>query len=207
MSFRHYAGAQFVLGQQVLERDGSPDLLNCLIETDDSQEAAMQAFLEDYTEHSAPHLNFESKQGYVSTFLQLRNTFLLLGGVLSAVVALVGVLNFLNAVLTSILSRRREFAVLQAVGMTNRQLNAMLMTEGLLYALLAAAVSLALSLLAGAAMRTVVSDVLWFFTYRFSLLPLAVLTPVFLLLGLTLPAACCRTAQRQSIVDRLRQTE
>ena len=207
MSFRHYAGAQFVLGQQVLERDGSPDLLNCLIETDDSQEAAMQAFLEDYTEHSAPHLNFESKQGYVSTFLQLRNTFLLLGGVLSAVVALVGVLNFLNAVLTSILSRRREFAVLQAVGMTNRQLNAMLMTEGLLYALLAAAVSLALSLLAGAAMRTVVGDVLWFFTYRFSLLPLAVLTPVFLLLGLTLPAACCRTAQRQSIVDRLRQTE
>ena len=167
----------------------------------------MQAFLEDYTEHTAPHLNFESKQGYVSTFLQLRSTFLLLGGVLSAVVALVGALNFLNAVLTSLLSRRREFAVLQAVGMTNRQLNVMLMTEGLLYALLAAAVSLALSLLAGAAMRTVVSDVLWFFTYRFSLLPLAVLTPVFVLLGLTLPAVCCRATQRQSIVDRLRQSE
>lgn len=207
MSFRHYSGAQFVLGQQALEQDGSPSLLNCLIETDDDQEAAMQTFLEDYTQRTAPHLNFESKQGYVSTFLQLRNTFLLLGGVLSAVVALVGVLNFLNAVLTSMLSRRREFAVLQAVGMTNRQLNVMLMTEGLLYALLAAAVSLALSLLAGAAMRTVVGNVLWFFTYRFSLMPLAVLTPVFLLLGLMLPAACCRIAQQQSIVDRLRQSE
>ena len=95
------------------------------------------------------------QRGYISTFLQLRSTFLLLGGVLSAVVALVGVLNFLIAVLTSMLSRRREFAVLQAVGMTNRQLNVMLMTEGLFYALL----------------------------------------------------ACCRIAQRQSIVDRLRQSE
>ena len=76
-----------------------------------------------------------------------------------------------------------------------------------MYALLAAAVSLTLSLLAGSAMRTVVSDVLWFFTYRFSLLPLAVLTPVFVLLGLTLPAVCCRVTQRQSIVDRLRQAE
>ena len=56
-------------------------------------------------------------------------------------------------------------------------------------------------------MRTVVSDVLWFFTYRFSLLPLAVLTPVFVLLGLTLPAVCCRVTQQQSIVDRLRQAE
>ena len=48
--------------------------------------------------------------------------FLLLGGVLCAIVGLVGILNFFNAIMTSILARLREFAVLQAVGMTNRQL-------------------------------------------------------------------------------------
>ena len=37
--------------------------------------------------------------------------------------------------MTSILSRRREFAVLQAVGMTNRQLKTMLIYEGLFYAM------------------------------------------------------------------------
>ena len=113
--------------------------------------------------------------------------FLLLGGALSAVVALVGVLNFANAMLTSILSRRREFAVLQAVGMTDAQLNGMLIAEGLLYAALAGGLSLVLCLLGGAAVETLAGGALWFFTYRFSLLPLGVTLPFFAALGAALP--------------------
>ena len=50
---------------------------------------------------------------------------------------LVGVLNFFNAVLTGIITRRREFAVLQSIGMTGGQLKKMLVLEGLLYTLAA----------------------------------------------------------------------
>ena len=50
----------------------------------------------------------------------------MLGGLLCAIIGIVGILNFFNAMMTSILSRRREFAVLQAVGMTGPQLRAML---------------------------------------------------------------------------------
>ena len=46
--------------------------------------------------------------------------FLLLGGALCAIVSIVGILNFFNAILTGILARRREFAMLQAVGMTGK---------------------------------------------------------------------------------------
>lgn len=122
------------------------------------------------------------------------------------VAALVGVLNFANALLTSILARRREFAMLQAVGMTGRQLRRMLVTEGLLYAALAGAAALVLCLLAGAAARTL-QDTLWFFTYRFSLLPLAVTLPCFAALGALLPPAFYHAAARRSLVERLRQAE
>ena len=61
--------------------------------------------------------------------------FLLLGGALSFIVGLVGVLNFFNAVLTGIITRKREFAVLQSIGMTGRQRQTMLVYEGLFYAL------------------------------------------------------------------------
>ena len=61
--------------------------------------------------------------------------FLLLGGALSFIVGLVGILNFFNAILTGILTRKREFAVLQSIGMTGRQLKRMLVCEGLFYAL------------------------------------------------------------------------
>lgn len=49
------------------------------------------------------------------------------GGALSLVIGMIGVLNFINFMLTSILTRRREFAMLQSMGMTRRQLSQMLM--------------------------------------------------------------------------------
>ena len=79
----------------------------------------------------------------------MRSMFLLLGGALSFIVWLVGVLNFFNAIFTGIITRRREFAVLQAIGMTGRQLKRMLMLEGLLYTLGAVGVSLVLALALG----------------------------------------------------------
>ena len=65
----------------------------------------------------------------------MRAMFLMLGGALSFIVGLVGVLNFFNAILTGITVRKREFAVLQSIGMTGKQLKTMLVYEGLLYAL------------------------------------------------------------------------
>ena len=50
-------------------------------------------------------------------------------------------------------------------------------------------------------------DTLWFFTYRFSLLPLAVTLPCFAALGALLPPAFYRAAARRSLVERLRQAE
>ena len=118
-----------------------------------------------------------------------------------------GVLNFLNAVLTGIITRRHEFAVLQAIGMTGRQLKRMLMLEGLYYTLLALGLSLLISVTAGPLIGAGCANIFWFFTYRFTILPLALLLPVFLLLGLLIPLAAYRSTARQSVVERLRTEE
>ena len=47
----------------------------------------------------------------------------------------------------------------------------------------------------------------WFFSYRFTLLPFALLLPVFVLLGLAIPLITCRSAVRHTIVERLRTEE
>ena len=135
----------------------------------------------------------------------MRSMFLLLGGALSFIVGLVGVLNFFNAIFTGIITRRREFAVLQAIGMTGRQLKRMLMLEGLLYTLGAVGVSLVLALALGPVAFTAVESLFWFFTYRFTLTPFLVVIPVFVLLGLGIPLLTYRSAARHTIVERLRQ--
>ena len=76
---------------------------------------------------------YESKETYQAEFESFRRMFLLLGGVLSFIVGMIGVLNFVNAILTGIITRKREFAMLQSIGMSGRQLKGMLVCEGLLY--------------------------------------------------------------------------
>lgn len=65
---------------------------------------------------------YESKDLVRKDFQGFQQMFLLLGGALCAIVSVVGILNFFNAILTGILARKREFAMLQAVGMTGKQL-------------------------------------------------------------------------------------
>ena len=137
----------------------------------------------------------------------MRSMFLLLGGALSFIVGLVGVLNFFNAILTGILARKRELAVLQSIGMTGKQLKTMLVYEGLFYALGAAAISLALTLILGPAAFTAVGNLFWFFTYRLTLVPFLVVIPIFALLGILVPLGVYRSVARHTIVERLREAE
>ena len=60
----------------------------------------------------------------------------MIGIALSAVIALIGVLNFINSVVTGILARKHEFAVLCSIGMTEQQLKRMLLEESLYYVLI-----------------------------------------------------------------------
>ena len=135
----------------------------------------------------------------------MRAMFWLCGGALSFIVGLVGVLNFFNAVLTGIIARRRELAVLQAVGMTAKQLRSMLMWEGLLYALGAAGLALLLALVLGPVAFRAVEGLFWFFTYRLDLTAFLLIIPLFALLGAGIPVLTGRAAARRTVVERLRE--
>ncbi|MCS1350855.1 ABC transporter permease [Mechercharimyces sp. CAU 1602] len=51
------------------------------------------------------------------------------------VVALIGCVNIFNTITTNLLLRRREFAMLQTIGMSKKQVRKMVLTEGVLYGL------------------------------------------------------------------------
>ena len=111
--------------------------------------------------------------------------------------------NFINSMVTAIVSRKREFAVIQSVGMTKKQLNRMLVNEGLFYAVLTLVASYLLSSLAvGVVVRAMVEG--GFTTFRFTLLPLAVCTPILLAFAILIPYRCFRNLEKHSIVERLR---
>ena len=206
LSYRYYGADEFVIGAETFIRDTGTDcVMYYAFDTTQEANAAMEAFLQDYTGNVNPQFDYESKATYAGEFESTRSMFLLLGGALSFIVGLVGVLNFFNAILTGITARRRELAVLQSIGMTSRQLRTMLALEGLLYTVGAALLALVLILVTAPFVGPGLSGFIWFFTYHFTIWPIAVVLPLFGALGVLIPVLSCRAAQRYSVVERLRQ--
>ena len=129
----------------------------------------------------------------------------LLGGTLAGLLALIGMLNFINAVVTGILSRKRELAMMNAVGMTGKQLKSMLMWEGIQYSLLTAGCALVLGAVLNYTIVHSIAGELFFFTYHFTLLPVLVCVPVLLLLSAAIPSVSYQMICKDSIVNRLRE--
>lgn len=211
MSFRYRTvGYEAVLPVETLERDSGAKAIPLfyLFDTpDEKAEAEAERVLSEMTYDPLSTLMYESKASLRTDFEGFQKLFLLLGGALCAIIGLVGMLNFLNAVMTSILSRRRELAVLQAVGMTNRQLKTMLIYEGLFYALASGVLALFLSVLLNPLTGKALEKAFWFFSYRFTVLPAFAAIPIFALLGCLIPALFYRSAIKQSVVERLRSAE
>ena len=131
--------------------------------------------------------------------------FTALGGVLCVIIGFVGMLNFLNAILTGIFARKREFAVLQAIGMTGHQLKAMLVWEGLFQTLGSVLFSTGLCIITAPILKVALEAMFWFFSYRFTATPVLAVLPIFAILGTVLPLVAYRIVAQKSVVERLRE--
>lgn len=208
LSYRYYGTDEFVMNSETFVVDsGTNDIMYYACDVEDFKISDVETFLQNYTNNQMTQLDYESKLTYETEFYSFRNMFLILGGVLSLVIGVVGVLNFLNSILTGIFTRRRELAMLQSIGMTGKQLKIMLVWEGLFYALGSTLVSLVLSLSTVPLLSNVFTTMFWFFTYRFTVWPIFLITPVFLFIGILIPLTVYYLVSKRSVVERLREVE
>ena len=175
--------------------------------TDETMEDA-QALLSKYQQGAAAGMNVVSRRTMIAQYESQTRASAVMGYAVSSIIALVGVLNFVNSMVTAIIARRREFALIQSVGMTRRQLRQMLIFEGLFYAGLTLLAAYTLGTLAvGVLLRAMVTAADGYSTFHFTLFPLVCCTPILIVTALVIPYLCFRNLERQSIVERLRAAD
>lgn len=216
MKIGHYTNsARYALGEYVMYLPAEvyrsivkdPIVMSYAYNVKDGAEEQMEAFIKHYTENVERTMFYESKLTYVKCFEDLQQLTVTVGGILSGIMGLIGLLNFANSILTSITTRRREFATLQSIGMTKKQLVRMLCLEGIYYVLMTAVFSIIIGAVFSVAVVGGIVGTLWMFSYHFTLVPILVVCPILLVLGVLIPVAAYRSAGRQSIVERLREVE
>ena len=173
---------------------------------DDNHMEEASELLKEYQQTKAVGMNIVSREEIKEQYQAETRSSAVIGYAISFVVALVGILNFINSMVTAIISRKKEFAMIQSVGMTKWQLRRMLIFEGLYYAGITLAVSYVLgAVTVGILLRMIVPDS--FSTFQFTLLPLIICTPILLVLAVLIPYICFQKLEKRSVAERLRMAD
>ena len=178
-------------------------LRRLFVNVEDTHVDEMQEWLNTYIQEKDSSLPVTSRSSMAEQYERETRSSAVMGNAISIIIALVGVLNFINSMVTAIVSRKREFAMIQSIGMTKRQLCKMLVCEGLYYAAITLTASYLVSAAAvGIGVRAMVDG--GFTTFHFTLLPLMICTPVLLIFAVLIPYLCFKNLEKESIVERLR---
>ncbi|MGO3752167.1 MAG: ABC transporter permease [Peptoniphilaceae bacterium] len=205
MSLRYYGDLRFVVLDKTLNMS-SPWVrsFGYFFDVDNSVEAKMEDDIKNYTSKNM-NLDYESKASLVREFNQLKDNIAVIGYSFSLVLAIIAILNYFNSVATSIISRRKELAVLQAIGMTNKQMKKLLFLESIFSILIALGLSLIVTFLFNTFISTNIEDLLWFYKGENSYNGILIIFIIFIIMAYFININANKNFNKESIVDRLRK--
>lgn len=185
-----------------------PTIFSYSFNAEQGQKENLEGFLADFTGENTS-VAYTSTKLLQEQLASNRNIVLLVGGMIGVILAFAGLINFTNMMVTNIITRRHEFAAMQSIGMTNRQLRRLIMDEGLYYAAGADVIG---GLLAAVLGMTVLKNVLnspsmWYFTLRFTLVPALFIAAIYLILAAIIPVVVLHFFNKGSVVERLRTVQ
>ena len=183
---------------------GDTQPMTAVYNVSDEHREAAENWIEDYNNNVEKNLDYISYRTYEKEFRESKIAYTVIGSVLGGILALIGLLNFINVTVTSILARQKEMAVLGAAGMAQKQMKQMLAWEGIAYIGLAALVTATLGTGVVWFICEQMVGNMWAFRYHFTMLPVVLSLPFMLAVAVLVPLGFYRQMNRKSIVERLR---
>ena len=178
------------------------------VDIDHSQQPSFEAFLSQYEQDLNRGISVTMRSDYQENFENSRLNMVLILGMVGAVLLLIALLNFVNLMVTKTVSRRKEFAVYQSLGMTLGQLRRLVLLEGAFSALLLAVVLVPVTIaFAALVMPGYIANLSWVSVYTFDVTPLWIILPVVVALAVLTPLICLRFITKGTIQQRLGVTE
>lgn len=204
------ANSMFVLTEEQLEAmDLTEDMTTGVwVSCEKDKLVSVQSALEQMTGES----EYYALTTYQDTYKLSNMSIAMTKGAAYALLGIIGVIGFMNmanTLITSIITRRRELGILQAIGMTKKQLNRMLQMEGLVFTIGTLLVSLSLGNVLGylAWLKCKAGHVIGISTYSIPVAELLVMAGILLVLQAALSGYMSSYLQKEALIERIRHQE
>lgn len=108
----------------------SPTLLNITFNTKNaSEKEKINEELNKYIEEN-PLMGYGSSEEVLRRINEEKQKLRVVGGIMAGILGVVGVINL---IVTSVITRKNDFAIMECVGMTQKQLKRMIILESVFY--------------------------------------------------------------------------
>ena len=186
----------------------APTLLTYGFNVEEALQPQMEEFLSRYVSENTS-VAYTSAKLLKEQLDSVRSMILVIGGLIGCIMAFAGLINFTNMIITNIITRRHEFATMQSIGMTGKQLRRLMVYEGISYAAGADIIGgAAAAVLAVTVLKSALNGPsMWFFTLNITLVPVLVIGVLYLLLAAVIPLIVLHFFNKGTVVERLRTSE
>ena len=181
--------------------------VNCLvnINVDERYEPKINTELKAMANNRG--LWFESTSETTEDFNRSKIVMNILGGGISIILIFIGILNFINIMITGVNVRLKELAVMESIGMTKKQIKKMLTIEGLYYAGITTALILTVGMAIVYGIGQMTLQIANYAVFIFPTVQLILSTMVIFVICLFTPAIVFKASSKKSVTERIREIE
>ncbi len=199
----------FLMPEQVILNMVSFDNINAhlLVSTEPEKEDAVGESLSEIIENK-PQLIMETlKERTIAYKKNADQQFGMISGLAVFIMAF-SILSMMNTLITNIVTRKQELAMLESIGMGKGQMKKMLLGESLLLALTAVGVTMTAGTLCGYILSGMLYHIgAFYMKFQFPVVFAVLYTAVLVLVPLVITAASMHSFSKEALVERLRGAE
>lgn len=180
---------------------------NIIADCDPKAESYVTKQIKELTKTNPSVLHLDIKSEMISDFKSSMTSMNVLTAGISIILILIGIINFINVMLTGVFTRKKEFAVIESVGMTKKQIRKMLMLEGIYYGVITIGLILTLGNAIVYAVARLAENTADYAIFNYPWKLMIGIAVVIMAICMIVPSAVYRIISKESVTERLRSGE
>ncbi|MDU2598911.1 ABC transporter permease [Anaerococcus sp.] len=174
-------------------------------DVEDSEKENFDKLLKSF--ENEPDFSYDSRDLQIKSTMEFKNLIEFAGYSLSIVLFLISVLNFINIIATEILRNMVNLSILEAIGMTKKNIKKYLVKKNLIYSFCGLVFSFIIMLLVDKFILMDFIEQTQWTSYKFVIMPLILVNFVNIIIGILFTSKFYEKHSCNSLVSRIRSLE
>ena len=187
------------------ELTGDKSIMSYGFDVADSEKENFDKLLKTF--ESEPDFSYDSRDLQIKSIMNFKNLIEFAGYSLSIVLFLISVLNFINVIATEILRNMVNLSILEAIGMTKKNIKKYLVKKNLIYSFCGLVFSFIITLLVDKFILIDFMEETKWTSYKFVIMPLIFVNFVNIIIGIIFTSRFYEKHSQKSLVDRIKSLE